>query len=243
MTDITGIALAQAVQSSTSLKSFNLSSCGNMSEATGIAVSQAVQSSTSLESFFFGCCGSRMMSDATGTALAKTVQSRTSLQSFKLDCSQSIMGDATGIALAQAVRSSTSLQSLQLICSDSSVTEATGTALAQAVQRSFSIVKFDGPVDDGSILPFLERNRSLPSHWRNIALLAWRSETPSLRRVAEILGEGTFARMLYAFFLPLGWRASPVDAVNLAPRRVSGRKRPRAAFLIGKSRLTNDRRV
>jgi hypothetical protein len=142
MGDMTGIALATALQESRSVQSFTLyCECSSMGDDTGIALAMALQENRSVQSFTLWC-DDTSMGDATGIALATALQESRSVQTFELRCNNTSMGDATGIALATALQESRSVQSFTLSCTGISMGDATGIALATALQESRSVQSF-----------------------------------------------------------------------------------------------------
>jgi hypothetical protein len=142
MGDMTGIALATALQESRSVQSFTLyCECSSMGDDTGIALAMALQENRSVQSFTLWC-DDTSMGDATGIALATALQESRSVQTFELRCNNTSMGDATGSALATALQERRSVQTFELHCNNHSMGDATGIALATALQESRSVQSF-----------------------------------------------------------------------------------------------------
>jgi hypothetical protein len=147
MGDATGLALAAAINQSTSLQVFKLE-CREtaMSDVIGISLGKALQATSSLRVLHLECPA--RMGDATGLAVVDVIKSNASLREFKLECSESDMGDATILALAAAIKGHTSLQVFAL--SSSAVTEETCVALGEALQASASLRDFHLSCDESS---------------------------------------------------------------------------------------------
>jgi len=94
-------------------------------------------------------------------------------------------------------------------------------AIAEALHENTTLrhLAFEGVATEG-IAAALARNRALPRLWLVLRWLARDSRCPGVRRAAGVLGEDTFQRIIFAFFIPGEW-ACPrgPSACGLSQRR------------------------
>jgi len=225
ISDTGGRALADALEGNSRLLLLELIG-GCIGDSTGHAFAHILRDNRTLKSLAVRALRGSSLASSGCSAITEAVSSNECLQVLEIVCSGqsdvlavaammrknramrclTVRGDVQDegfIPMAAALQENRSLAAFHVHCT--SLTKVAAKAMQGALRYNGSLmwsnVSVKGWPTPG-VLAALERNRELPRCWRDLALVAQKSEAPAVAEVVAAMTERGFRCAVFAFLLP-----------------------------------------